>query len=174
MGQRQVHWLDRIQNWVDDPWVGLILLLGFAYLSFEALLQFIALSEGPINTLLEPVSLLISQLIMKLFPAGIVADVLSKAVPEGIIIPFTIVMPAMLMVSIIMALLEDTGLLPRYSVALERVGRLFGLSGQAVIPLTLGLGCRTPAVVAARILPNPNQRFIVITLLSIVIPLQPP
>lgn len=170
MGQRQVHWLDRIQNRVDDPWAGLILLLGFAYLSFEALLQFIALSEGPINTLLEPVNLLISQLILKLFPTGILAEVLSKAVPEGIIIPFTIVMPAMLMVSVIMALLEDTGLLPRYSVALERVGRLFGLSGQAVIPLTLGLGCRTPAVVAARILPNPTQRFIVVTLLSIVVP----
>lgn len=170
MGKVQMHWLDRIQNWVDRPFTGIILLLGFAYISFEALLQFIRLSEGPISALLAPVNHWISQLIIDWLPAGMAAKVLSKAVPEGIVIPFTIIMPAMLMVSIIMAVLEDTGLLPRYSVAMERVGRIFGLSGQAVIPLTLGLGCRTPAVVATRIMPNIAQRFIVVTLLSIVIP----
>ena len=96
--------------------------------------------------------------------------ILSQAIPEGLIIPFTIIMPAMLMVSLMMSILEDTGLLPRYSVALERVGSLFGVSGQAVIPLSLGFGCRTPAVVAARVLPTEAERFIIITLLSIVIP----
>ena len=99
-----------------------------------------------------------------------VSTILAKAVPEGLIIPFTIIMPAMLMVSIIMSLIEDTGLLPRYSVVLERVGSLFGLSGQAVIPLSLGFGCRTPAVMATRILPNQQQRFIAVVLLSVVIP----
>ncbi|HQA07444.1 MAG TPA: ferrous iron transporter B [Syntrophomonadaceae bacterium] len=170
MGQTQMHWLDKVQNWIDQPILGTVLLLVVAYLCFVILLQFINLSEGPISTLLDPVNQLISNAILDLLPAGIIAQVLSKAVPEGIIIPFTIVMPAMLMVSILMALLEDSGILPRYSVALDRVGRMFGLSGQAIIPLTLGLGCRTPAVVATRILPNTTQRFIAITLLSIVVP----
>lgn len=170
LGKVQIHWLDKIQNGIDHPVWGTISLLILAYLSFKVLLQFINLSEGPISTLLDPLNRLISEVIIALLPAGMVAQVLSKAVPEGIIIPFTIVMPAMLMVSILMALLEDTGILPRYSVALERVGRIFGLSGQAVIPLTLGLGCRTPAVVATRILPNTTQRFIAVTLLSIVVP----
>jgi ferrous iron transport protein B len=79
-------------------------------------------------------------------------------------------MPAMLMVSFLMSLIEDIGLLPRYAVMLDRVGRVFGVSGQAVIPLSLGFGCRTPAVTATRILPSIGQRFIIITLLSIVIP----
>lgn len=170
LDQVQLNWLDRIQNAVDHPLWGTIALLVLAYLSFMVLLHFINLSEGPITTLLEPLNRVLSEIIMEILPPGIVAQVLSKAVPEGIIIPFTIVMPAMLMVSILMALLEDTGILPRYSVALERVGRIFGLSGQAVIPLTLGLGCRTPAVVATRILPNTTQRFIAVTLLSIVVP----
>ncbi|HBQ25821.1 MAG TPA: hypothetical protein DD791_05460, partial [Syntrophomonas sp.] len=91
-------------------------------------------------------------------------------IPEGLIVPFTIVMPAMLMVSIIMALLEDSGLLPRYSVAFARVGSLVGISGEAVIPLSLGFGCRTPAVVASRMITRERERFIVITILSIVIP----
>ena len=76
----------------------------------------------------------------------------------------------MLMVSFLMSVLEDTGILPRYSVALERVGRLFGVSGQAVIPLSLGFGCRTPAILATRLMPTMAERFIVITILSIVIP----
>ena len=170
MAHVQRIWLERLQNLVDHPIWGTIILLLLAYLGFKLLIEFISISEGPITSLLEPVSIIINDFIRQFLPAGMISNVLSVAIPEGLIIPFTIVLPAMLMVSVMMSLLEDTGLLPRYSVALERVGRLFGLSGQAVIPLTLGLGCRTPAVVATRILPNEGQRFIVVTLLSIVVP----
>ena len=165
MAHVQRIWLERLQNLVDHPIWGTIILLLLAYLGFKLLIEFISISEGPITSLLEPVSIIINDFIRQFLPAGMISNILSVAIPEGLIIPFTIVLPAMLMVSVMMSLLEDTGLLPRYSVALERVGRLFGLSGQAVIPLTLGLGCRTPAVVATRILPNEAQRFIVVTLL---------
>jgi ferrous iron transport protein B len=141
-----------------------------AYLAFLALMKFIELSEGPISDLLAPVNSVLEAFILTHLPDSIFTTILAKAVPEGLIIPFTIIMPAMLMVSIIMSLIEDTGLLPRYSVVLERVGSFFGLSGQAVIPLSLGFGCRTPAVMATRILPNQQQRFIAIVLLSVVIP----
>lgn len=163
-------WLNKVEKFVDQPILGTILLLGIAYLGFIILLQFIGLSEGPLNALLEPVSLWIEQTLLAILPSGMIAVVLSKAVPEGLIIPFTIIMPAMIMVSLLMAMVEDTGLLPRYSVALERVGRFFGVSGQAIIPLSLGFGCRTPAVIATRLLPNDSQRFIITTILSIVIP----
>jgi len=166
----QKIWLERIQNILDHPVIGVVLLLFFAYLGFLLLLKSIELSEGPISTVLEPVNRFIGHLISEILPSGIVSSVLSKAVPEGLIIPFTIIMPAMLMVSLLMSILEDTGLLPRYSVALERAGSFFGVSGQAVIPLSLGFGCRTPAILATRIMPSEAERFIVITLLSIVIP----
>lgn len=163
-------YLINLQDFIDRPVLGTMTLLLFAYLGLLILTRFISLSEGPITTLLEPLSQMLHNFIIAIMPAGFTAAVLSKAIPEGLVIPFTIIMPAMLMVSLLMALLEDTGLLPRYSVALERFGHLFGVSGQAVIPLSLGFGCRTPAVVATRILPNDAQRFIIITLLSIVIP----
>lgn len=160
----------KVQNFIDRPYIGTITLLLLAYLALVVLTKFISFSEGPISSLLEPLSNLLHSCILSILPAGFITIVLAKAIPEGLVIPFTIIMPAMLMVSLLMALLEDTGLLPRYSVAMERFGRLFGVSGQAVIPLSLGFGCRTPAVMATRILPNDAQRFIVITLLSIVIP----
>lgn len=165
-----IIWLQRVQNIIDRPIIGTISLLLFAYLGFLVLLKFIELSEGPISTLLDPVNIMIEGFITGQLPPGFITTILAKAVPEGLIIPFTIIMPAMLMVSILMSILEDTGLLPRYSVALERVGSFFGVSGQAVIPLSLGFGCRTPAVLATRIMPTEAQRFIIITLLSIVVP----
>ncbi len=163
-------YLSSLQNLIDSPLLGTLVLLLLAYLSLVVLTKFISLSEGPINTLLQPLSLMLENLILSILPSGFIASVISKAIPEGIIIPFTIIMPAMLMVSFLMALLEDSGLLPRYSVALERLGHFFGVSGQAFIPLSLGLACRTPAVTATRILPNDTQRFIIVTLLSIVVP----
>lgn len=163
-------WLERIKNTIDRPVIGTALLMLLAYLAFLLLLKFIELSEGPISSLLEPVNIMLEGFITGQLPPGLITTILAKAVPEGLIIPFTIIMPAMLMVSILMSVLEDTGLLPRYSVALERVGSFFGVSGQAVIPLSLGFGCRTPAVLATRIMPTEAQRFIIITLLSIVIP----
>ena len=170
MDARQKIRLEKIQTFIDRPVVGTILLLVFAYLAFYVLLQFIQISEGPINILLAPINKLIEDIISSALPKSLITTILAKAVPEGLIIPFTIIMPAMLMVSFLMAMLEDTGLLPRYSVALERLGSFFGVSGQAIIPLSLGFGCRTPAIVATRIMPTEAQRFIVITLLSIVIP----
>ena len=164
------RWLDKAERWIDQPVLGTLLLLGIAYLGFVILLQFINWSEGPLTVALEPVGMTIESWLMSVLPDNYVGLVLAKAIPEGLVIPFTIIMPAMLMVSFLMAILEDTGLLPRYSVALERFGRLFGISGQAIIPLSLGFGCRTPAVLATRIMPNEAQRFITVTLLSIVIP----
>ncbi|MDD2620973.1 MAG: FeoB small GTPase domain-containing protein, partial [Syntrophomonadaceae bacterium] len=162
--------LDYVENILNRPLIGTAVLLVLAYLGFWLLLNFIGWSENTVNMVLQPLSVSLEEFIIEILPPGFIALILSRAVPEGIIIPFTIIMPAMLMVSLLMAVLEDTGLLPRYTVALERAGSLIGVSGQAVIPLSLGFGCRTPAVLATRVLPGAGQRFITITLLSIVIP----
>ncbi|MGI6413970.1 MAG: FeoB small GTPase domain-containing protein [Syntrophomonadaceae bacterium] len=167
---QEERWLQKIQLLLERPIAGTIILLAFAYLMFKWLLAFIEITEGSLFELLEPLVNLISQIILQILPPGLLANVLSKAIPEGIIIPFTIIMPAMLMVSILMSIIEDTGVLPRYSVALGRIGGLIGVSGEAIIPLALGFGCRTPAVLATRIMKSETERFITITVLSIIIP----
>jgi len=168
--KNQKLWLEKMENLIDHPFIGILLLFSFVYLSFAVLLQFIQFSEGLLNTALEPLTIIIENSINNLLAPSVISTILAKAIPEGIIIPFTIIMPAMLMVSILMSIVEDTGILPRYSVALERIGKFFGVSGQAIIPISLGFGCRTPAIVATRIMPSMAERFIVITILSIVIP----
>ncbi|MDH7498623.1 MAG: FeoB small GTPase domain-containing protein, partial [Syntrophomonadaceae bacterium] len=169
-GEVRQGWLARLEAVVDNPWAGTPLLLGLLYAAFRGLVAFVGWAEEIVAGIFGPVQEGLAQGIGRLLPPGFWRDVLSSGVPEGLLVPFALVLPAMLMVAVLMALLEDSGLLPRYAVALERLAGLFGVSGQAFIPLALGFGCRTPAVVATRMLPTPQQRFIVIALLSIVIP----
>ncbi|MGI5912457.1 MAG: FeoB small GTPase domain-containing protein, partial [Syntrophomonadaceae bacterium] len=167
---KQSDWINKIQTLIDKPFPGIFILILLGYLCFILLLESIQWAEGPLTTLLQPFNNYIASIIRELIPVGSFQNILAQAIPEGLLIPFTIVMPAMLMVAVIMALLEDTGLLPRFSVAFARLGSIIGISGEAIIPLSLGLGCRTPAVVASRMVTREHERFIVITLLSIVIP----
>ncbi|MDD2511141.1 MAG: FeoB small GTPase domain-containing protein, partial [Syntrophomonas sp.] len=122
LGERQRILLEKTQAFFDSSLWGTPVLLFLAYLAFVLLLKFVAISEGPITALLEPLNQTIESFLSQILPPGIINTVLSKAIPEGLIIPFSIIMPAMLMVACIMSLLEDSGLLPRYSVALERAG----------------------------------------------------
>src|SRR6185295_11168823 len=56
--------------------------------------------------------------------------------------------------------LEDSGYLPRLAVMTDRVFRLMGLNGKAVLPMVLGLGCDTMATLTTRILPTRKERLL--------------
>lgn len=168
--ENQVQWLCRVERMIDNPMWGSIILLGVVFASFMVLITFAGWIEGVVSAAFGPIQKLLADLITKIITPGFWNEVLSKGIPEGMLVPLALVMPSMLLVALLISLLEDTGLLARYAVALERLGGLIGVSGQAVIPLALGFGCRVPAVIATRVLPNVGQRFIIIALLSIVIP----
>jgi ferrous iron transport protein B len=68
------------------------------------------------------------------------------------------------------SLLEDSGYLPRLSVMVDRPFRTIGLSGKAVLPMVLGLGCGTMATLTTRILETPKERLTVIVLLALGVP----
>ncbi|MDH3975789.1 MAG: ferrous iron transport protein B [Deltaproteobacteria bacterium] len=66
--------------------------------------------------------------------------------------------------------LEDSGYLPRLSVMVNKIFRLMGLNGKAVLPMVLGLGCDTMATLTTRILDGRKDRIIVTLLLALGIP----
>lgn len=66
--------------------------------------------------------------------------------------------------------LMDSFLLNRIAKALDRPLSLIGLSGGAIVPLMLGLGCVTVALVSADTLQTKRERLIASVLLSIAIP----
>jgi ferrous iron transport protein B len=70
----------------------------------------------------------------------------------------------------IFSILEDSGYLPRFGVITNSLLRQLRLSGQAVLPMTLGLGCTTVATLATRIIPTKKDRIVATFLLALGIP----
>ena len=88
----------------------------------------------------------------------------------GITYSIAIVLPIVFLFFFIFGILEDSGYLPRLAVMLNKPFRFMGLSGKAVLPMVLGLGCATMATLTARILETKKERVIVTLLLALAIP----
>lgn len=88
----------------------------------------------------------------------------------GLFVPIGIVLPYVIIFFILLAILEDTGYMPRMAVMMDRLMHKAGLHGLSVIPLMLGLGCNVPGAMATRVLEDKKQKFIAMTLMAITIP----
>jgi ferrous iron transport protein B len=66
--------------------------------------------------------------------------------------------------------LEDSGYLPRLAFMVDRIFKKIGLNGRAVLPMVLGLGCDTMAVLTTRILTTRKEKILVTLLLALAIP----
>ena len=71
---------------------------------------------------------------------------------------------------LVFGILEDSGYLPRLAVMVNKVFKVMGLNGKAVLPMVLGLGCDTMATLTTRILDSKKERLIVILLLALGVP----
>ena len=91
-------------------------------------------------------------------------------VSMGLSYGLAIVLPIVATFFIAFSILEDSGYLPRLAVMLNRVFKLMGLNGKAVLPMMLGLGCVTMATVTTRILETRKERILVTLLLALAIP----
>ncbi len=95
------------------------------------------------------------------------------AVGEGLFMGIfggvAIVLPYLLPFLLGLALLEDSGYLPRVAFLMDNLMHMLGLHGKSVIPFILGYGCSVPAVMATRILESPRDRLVV-ALLAVLIP----
>jgi ferrous iron transport protein B len=112
-------------------------------------------------------------LIDKFLPWAFLRDILVG--PYGVVsmafsYAFALILPIVATFFIAFGLLEDSGYLPRLSVLLDRVFRLMGLNGRAVLPMILGLGCDTMATMTTRILDTKKERIIVTLLLALTVP----
>lgn len=81
-----------------------------------------------------------------------------------------IVIPYILLFYLILALLEDSGYLPRVVVLLDGVMHKIGLHGQAIIPMLVGMGCNVPAILATRVIESRREKLILGTIIIMAIP----
>lgn len=63
------------------------------------------------------------------------------------------------------AVLEDCGLMARFSFLADPVFRPLGLSGKAAVPIIMGFGCTVPAIASSKLSEHPKERFMTLCLL---------
>jgi len=73
--------------------------------------------------------------------------------------------PQIMILFFFISLLEDSGYMARAAFVMDRLLRRFGLSGKSFIPMFMGFGCSTPAVMATRTLENEKDRKLTIMLI---------
>lgn len=83
---------------------------------------------------------------------------------------FGLLLPLVLGIFFVLSILEDSGYLPRIAALVDRVLVGIGLNGQAVIPLILGFGCVTMALITTRLLGSDRERRIAIIILALAVP----
>ncbi|MBN2817344.1 MAG: ferrous iron transporter B, partial [Bacteroidales bacterium] len=88
----------------------------------------------------------------------------------GLFVPLGAVLPYVFAFYAVLALLEDSGYLPRVAVMVDTIMHKTGLHGLAIIPMLLGFGCNVPGALATRILETRKEKFIAATLMSVAVP----
>jgi ferrous iron transport protein B len=99
---------------------------------------------------------------------GSASDILFAGAWTGFVAALTLIIPYVIPFYLILALIEDSGFLTRFSLMLDRGMHKMGLHGKAIIPLVLGFGCTVPACLSCRIIESPKQKFLAAFLVTLV------
>jgi ferrous iron transport protein B len=78
----------------------------------------------------------------------------------GLVAGVTLVVPYVIPFYLMLAVLEDSGILTRVAFMLDSLMHQMGLHGKAIIPIILGYGCNVPAIYTTRIMGNRRERLL--------------
>ncbi|MEM4523372.1 MAG: nucleoside recognition domain-containing protein, partial [Nitrososphaeria archaeon] len=125
-----------------------------------------ALSEV-LTIILGRISSFFGEWLLKFVPKT-AAEMIDRGLIGGLVAGITIALPYVVPFYIILALMEDTGYLPRAAFLMDNLMHKIGLHGKAFIPLILGYGCTVPACIGCRIMETQRERFIAAFVVTLV------
>ena len=114
-----------------------------------------------------------NSLLERLVPWTVVRDLLGGEfgiVTLGVRYAFALVLPIVGTFFLAFSVIEDSGYLPRLALLIDRLFKMIGLNGRAVIPIVLGFGCDTMATIVTRTLETRRERVLSTLLLSLAVP----
>ncbi|MBN1165382.1 MAG: ferrous iron transporter B [Candidatus Krumholzibacteriota bacterium] len=163
---------ERINYLTLHPLFGLFFFVLVIYLIFVLVGVFAA---GSLVGLLE--NRLFGGLILPplrgVLPSGFIHDLLVGQyglISVGLNYAISIVLPIVVVFFLVFGILEDTGYFPRLTVLTNNAFKIVGVNGKATLPIVLGFGCVTMAVLASRIVESRRDRIIIVTLLALAVP----
>lgn len=167
---------ERISDLMINPISGSIILLFSLFLLYlfvgllgaQIIVDFIEeeIFEGIINPI-------VNDFLIKYSPNQWIYELLGGEygiITLGLRYAFAIILPIVSLFFIAFSIVEDSGYLPRLALLLDRLLKKIGLSGRAIIPLILGLGCDTMATVVTRTLETRKERVLATLMLALGIP----
>ena len=172
--------IGRFQEWLGRavrrpatglPILGLVLYFIYLFVGVFGAQTLVGLVEhGVFQTYLNPAATALAD---RFVPWDAARDFLVGKyglITMGLTYSIAIVLPVVATFFLIFGWLEDSGYIPRLAIFSDRVFRIMGLNGKAVLPMVLGLGCDTMATMTTRILGTPKERLIAVLLLALGIP----
>jgi ferrous iron transport protein B len=145
---------ERIDRFIINPVGGLVAIVGLLFFMF-----FVSFLLGDIIAgLIEAPLDAIGQKLVGMTDG--IAAVAISGLYDGVVAGVGIVLPYLLPLLVLMAILEDSGLLPRIAFMVDGILHRFGLHGKSAIPIILGYGCNVPAIMAARNMEYERDRVI--------------
>jgi ferrous iron transport protein B len=167
----------RIGRWSIEPWSGIPIVVLALYLVYlfvgklvaQDIVKFTETTLG--HEMWEP---WIRGIVLKyLAPDSAIGTIL---VGEFGLVTMTVtyllflLLPLVLAFYASLAIMEDSGYLPRLATLADRSLNAIGLNGSAVIPLILGFGCVTMATITTRLLGSEREKRISCAILQFAIP----
>jgi len=164
---------DHIDRFLLNPLIGVPVFFAVMALVFTVLFSW----ADPLIGAIESVFAVLGSAVATVFgsaaasaPLGGATGLAGDFVVDGLIGgvgAVVVFVPQIALLSLFIAVLEDSGYLARAAFLMDRVLRAAGLPGRAFVPLLSGFACAVPAIHATRTLPRFRDRL----LTMLVIPL---
>jgi ferrous iron transport protein B len=171
-GQKALHYLGMLSL---HPLYGIPVLMAVLIATYYFVGVFGAqtlvglLEENLFGTIINP----FFETVFNLIPVAFIRDLFVGQygiITMAITYAFALILPIVTTFFLVFGFLEDSGYLPRLAFMVDRVFKKIGLNGRAVLPMILGLGCDTMAVLTTRILYSKKEKIIVTFLLALAVP----
>ena len=92
--------------------------------------------------------------------SGSILGIAWSGIWGGVDAGLTLVVPFVIPFYLLLAMIEDSGLLTRVAFMMDSAMHKIGLHGKALIPLILGYGCNVPAIRSCRIMETRRERIL--------------
>ena len=151
---------NRIDNFMLNNWTGGLIFIAVMFVLFQSIFTLATPLMDGVESFIETLAGGVGAVTTE----GVVHDFINDAIFGGFG-SFLVFVPQIMVLTLIIGLLEDSGYLARAALMCHRPLSFFGLSGRSFIPYLSGHACAIPAIMAARTIESPHKRLI--TMLTI-------
>lgn len=158
----QKQLVEKLDHLLVHPVWGIFFMLAIMTVIFQSVFM---LAEVPMQGI-EWIFVKVGGFVKDALPSGFFNDLIVEGLIAGLA-GVVVFVPQIVILFFFIGLLEETGYITRISFISDRFMRKFGLSGKSVIPLTGGLACAIPSIMAARTIENKAERLATIFIIPL-------